>query len=340
MPMFPGTVMSRVVSEGVEVSKGDVLFTLSSERMTHAGAAEANALNEIQARTHSLQSDLLNQDRLSNEQRTASAQRLADLQLQRQQMAGEIDTQLRRVESARQQLQKYQELLKSGFMPALQVQQKNDELLDQESRLATLKRNASELGSQINVLQADVRAQPLKDASQRAQLERALASSRQEANEIEARREIVVVAPVDGRVTGIQAQPGQTVSAGQPLAAILPTGSPLRAEFLAPSSAMGFVRVGQRVQMRYAAFPYQKFGQQGGAVVEISRAAVQVLKTPDGLEQAMYRITVQPDAQNITAYGRPEPLQPDMSVEADIQVDRRTLIEWIFEPLIAIKGKL
>ncbi len=86
---------------------------------------------------------------------------------------------------------------------------------------------------------------------------------------------------------------------------------------------MGFVHVGQRVQMRYAAFPYQKFGQQGGAVVEISRAAVQVLKTPDGLEQPMYRITVQPDAQTITAYGRPESLQPDMSVEADIQLDRR-----------------
>jgi membrane fusion protein len=52
--------------------------------------------------------------------------------------------------------------------------------------------------------------------------------------------------------------------------------------------------------------------------------------------EAMYRIDVALDAQSIEAYGRQEALRPGMALEADILLDRRRLIEWIFEPLYGI----
>ena len=53
----------------------------------------------------------------------------------------------------------------------------------------------------------------------------------------------------------------------------------------------------------------------------------------------MYRSKVALDAQSVTAYGNPEPLQAGMQVEADVLVDRRRLIEWVFEPLLSLSGR-
>jgi membrane fusion protein len=59
----------------------------------------------------------------------------------------------------------------------------------------------------------------------------------------------------------------------------------------------------------------------------------------DGTREPLYRIKVALDGQTVSAYGRAEALQPGMQVEADILLDRRRLIEWIFEPLLSLAGR-
>jgi membrane fusion protein len=60
---------------------------------------------------------------------------------------------------------------------------------------------------------------------------------------------------------------------------------------------------------------------------------------PDGSREPLYRIKAALDSQTVLAYGRPQPLQAGMQVEADILLDRRRLIEWIFEPLLSLAGR-
>src|SRR5262249_31416827 len=57
----------------------------------------------------------------------------------------------------------------------------------------------------------------------------------------EAHRLIEIRAPNDGVITAILAHPGQAVGAGAPMLKIVPHHSPMQAELLAPSSAVGFV---------------------------------------------------------------------------------------------------
>ena len=84
-------------------------------------------------------------------------------------------------------------------------------------------------------------------------------------------------------------------------------------------------------------------GRATETLLAISRSAV----TPgelgfapaDGSREPLYRIKVDLPAQTIDAYGRPEPLKVGMQVEADILLDRRRLIEWIFEPLLSLSGR-
>ena len=162
----------------------------------------------------------------------------------------------------------------------------------------------------------------------------------------EARRSVEVRAPGSGRVTAIAGHPGQTIATGARLLTIVPSEGQMEAELLAPSNAIGFVRPGQRVLLRYSAYPYQKFGQYGGTVTEVSHAALQPedlralmpSSSPAGQAKTFYRVTVEPDRQSVTAYGRAEPLMASMQVDAHIILERRPIYQWILEPLYRLHG--
>ncbi|CAM5428875.1 hypothetical protein RLIN73S_04377 [Rhodanobacter lindaniclasticus] len=56
--------------------------------------------------------------------------------------------------------------------------------------------------------------------------------------------------------------------------------------------------------------------------------------------QPMYRVQVASDSQHVLAYGKQEPVKPGMALEADVLIDRRRLIEWVFEPLYGMAHHL
>jgi len=101
------------------------------------------------------------------------------------------------------------------------------------------------------------------------------------------------------------------------------------------------------VLLRYQAFPYQKFGLQAGQIAQVSRSPLQPselvgvpLAQTLGTAQPLYRITVTLDRQSVAAYGRDQSLSPGMQLEADVLLDRRRLIEWIFEPLLGLANRV
>jgi membrane fusion protein len=43
------------------------------------------------------------------------------------------------------------------------------------------------------------------------------------------------------------------------------------------------------------------------------------------------------DRPDIDAYGKRVPLQPDMLLKADIILEKRTLVDWILNPLLSAR---
>jgi membrane fusion protein len=130
---------------------------------------------------------------------------------------------------------------------------------------------------------------------------------------------------------------------------LVPTGSILQAQLFGPSQAIGFIHAGQRVLLRYQAFPYQKFGLYEGVISSVSGSAVSPsemtqqltgLASLYGANEPVYRVTVDLAQQTATAYGEPVPLQPGMRVEADVMIESRRLFEWVLDPLHSLTGKL
>lgn len=348
MPSQAATVLSREVSEGQSVRAGDVMFVLALD----SGAAQAGEgiAQSLVERERSLSQAAGQQQQLVQAQAQALDQRAAGLQRELDQLGAETRLQAERLSLAQQSLARLEALSKEQFVSSAQVQLKREELLGLQAQQQALARQRESLHRELLSLQAQRRELPLRGEVQQGEIARDLAGLKAQGLEAEARRRLVLRAPSDGIVSTVMAEPGQPVSPGMALANVLPAQTQMQAHLYAPSSAVGFVRPDHKVQLRYAAFPYQKFGQQQGQVLRISRtplsaAELAALALPGAVSQGassepLYRITVALDRQTVQAYGEEQALTAGMQLDADVLLERRRLIEWIFEPLLSLARRV
>ena len=342
------TVVSRQVSEGQSVKAGDVLFVLALDAGSdQLGEGIASSLAE---RQRSLSDAAGQQQRLVRSQAQALDMRIAALQRELEQLEAEARLQTERTALAQQSLSRLEALGRDQFVSPAQVQLKREELLGLQAQHQSLARQREGLQREVLALQAQRRELPLRGEVQLGEIARDLAGLKAQGLEAEAKRRLVLRAPSDGIVSTVLAEPGQPVMPGMALANVLPADTQMQAHLYAPSSAVGFVRAEQPVQLRYQAFPYQKFGQQRGQVLRIARtpltaAELATLSLPATLTQGpasepLYRITVTLDRQSVEAYGELHALTAGMQLDADVLLERRKLIEWIFEPLLSLAHRV
>jgi len=143
-------------------------------------------------------------------------------------------------------------------------------------------------------------------------------------------------------VTNIAAARGDSLAADALIATVLPRGSGLRAQLLVPTRASGFIVAGNDVVMRYDAFPFQRFGQYHGKVDVVSRSVWSAGEKVGALvaREPVYRVDVKLDRQSVMAGGQEMPLRPGMILSADILLEKRTVFEWVFEPVLELRGRL
>jgi len=350
----PGVVVGLHVTEGAPVRKGDRLATLSDELQSAVlGATQVQVMQGLAERRASLVEERDQQRRLLAQQDRAFADRIAALRSEQAQIESEIELLQERVAIASRVEALHREQYQSGYISDMRLQLVESELLEQRARLGALQRSRLAAIRERKSVEAERADLPLKSGKEIALLERSLSQLGQERAETEARREIVVEAPQDGTVTTIHAVQGARADVGAPLLSIVAPNTQLEAHLYSPSRAVGFVRPGQRVLLRYQAYPYQRFGHYEGVVASVSRAALTPGELPPQLAgltsltgfaagsgaEPIYRITVNLAHQSVMAYGAQVPLQPGMALEADVALERRRLFEWVLDPLYAVTGR-
>jgi membrane fusion protein len=338
-----GTVVERRVSEGATVTRGQVLLIVSSERATaDHQQAQAAMLEELKARRDSLRLEMGKQAGIDRLAADALSERIRGLSAELVQVRAQSVLQRERVASAQRTVRRHQELVAANFVSEATLQEKQDALLEQRSQLTALERTIAALTRDVNAARLDLASSALRKDNNAAAIDRQISELEQQLTEVESRREIAVTAPAEGTVTTIMAEPGQAANPAIPLLSILPKGAELEAHLLVPTRAAGFVRAQQRVALRYAAFPYQRFGHHLGQVREVGRTIIQSGEANLPLQPAepVYRVTVRLPAQRVLAYGEPMSLQAGMTLDADVWIDRRRLIEWVFDPIFAVARRI
>lgn len=344
--LAPATgVVTRVdIPEGGRVETGQTLAVVAVPRATVSGGDTLAALEaRLGRRTEGLKAAQSAQQQLLDAQANGLSGQLATARRELAQIDSEIVTRREQVRLANETLERLQQLRGENYVSELQLKQQQGAALEQVGEMQALQRQAISTRRLIAQLQQAVRELPGQRHVSEAGFQRDLAQLEQEQVETLARGELAITAPVSGVIATQLFKPGQAVQAGQPLLSVLPGDGTLEAELLVPSRAIGFIEPGDSVLLRYQAYPYQKFGHHPGRVARISRSTVNA-GAPAGsgsgaaTPEPFYRISVALDRQTITAYGKPEMLKPGMLLDADVLGEKRTLIEWVLEPIYSIQG--
>lgn len=340
--MHPGVVKAFLVKEGDMVQAGQKLALITLETPNAAGAfGTLEALDSLHA-----------QRVLADEQLSLSLQHsvtdaakldgvIRGMREQEATIGEQIALQREVVTSTAATFDQLDGVVAKGFVSKLEYERRRQSALAARQEMSRLDQQLAATRSDIARTANEQSSARLDGKNQQASAKSAIEGLRQQRSRVEGEASYLVEAPVSGRVTAVQTGVGQTVGGSVPMMVVMPEGARLRADIYVPSRAIGFIRPGQEVRLLYDAFPYQRFGSFGARVDTISRVAVAGAETnaPFKIDEPVYRITAVPENQQISAYGKPVPLQPGMTLIANIVLERQTFLDWFLSPLRAVSNR-
>jgi membrane fusion protein len=329
------------VKEGQSVKKGELLARIRMDKHLSSGAEVSESIiQELIRQKNILSSSLATQKQLMLVNKEKSASQIVSTKAQLLQAKNQQALLQERLTLSQQKLNDAQALINSGFISQREYQEQQDRHLTMQQQVEDIQAQVLKQEEQITQLAFQTQQLPLQYAEQQGQLNSQLADISQKIAQADAQRSLDVRSNRAGKITNMLLKPGMMTQVNRPLMTILPEGATLEAVLFVPTRAYGFVKAGQKTRIRYQAFPYQRFGIYSGEIIEVSQSVVLPNETtlPVTFQEPVYQVVVKLNAQGAEAYGATVPLQSGMLLEADIMVDRRTLFEWLFEPIYSIKG--
>ena len=137
---------------------------------------------------------------------------------------------------------------------------------------------------------------------------------------------------------------GTVVQPGTVLLTLVPRDEILRAEVWVSNEDIGFVREGQTVKLKFAAFPFQKYGMVEGVVEHVSAdsadsntnnasAGPNAERSGQRAQPLVYKALVAMNAMHLTMHGQRFALSPGMQTNAEILLGTRTVAEYLLSPV-------
>lgn len=342
-----GTIEKLWVKEGDSVEKGAALVSLIIHQTNADGQSLGSQLiGRVEQQLDLVNSQIAQHKQLERTELTNLTSR--EKAIAKEQTALSIQATLAQDKLAL--LQSQQENLnllnKNGYASTFEAQRYQQAILDAQQDNQQIQRLLVQTENQIAQINHVRRNIPHQFALQVNSLLRQKAELENQLAQYKNQHRYTVTASHGGTVTGIQVLQGETLSSTKsnvtPILHILPAGSELIAEILLPTRSAGFIALGQETRLRFDAFPYQRFGFIKSEITRVDRALISSneVSLPIQLQEPVYRLQASLSQQQVNAYGKSFPLKSGMLLQADIMLEKRTIIEWIFEPLYSLKGRL
>ncbi|MGZ8284254.1 MAG: HlyD family secretion protein [Allosphingosinicella sp.] len=343
MAPIPGAVSQLSTSEGQLVRKGDPLLTIATIRNGVDGRpADALSLDSLEEEISSLIARLGALDAGTGIEQRGRGGRLVALQSELR-SAGFVERAgKQRLELAEAAYAKILPVAEKGYVSGESMRQRQGEIIGLRQSIAEAEARQAHIVGQMGEVEAVLEQSPYALAQEKGRLLDQIARARREREGYLAQRGYVVKAPANGVISALQATPGQAVDPTRPLMTIAASGSGAMAEVYVPSRAVGFLEPAQRVRVRYDAFPFQRFGTAEGRVKAISASVLrpEEVQAAVPLEEPVYRVLVELERDTLRAYGRDYRIQSGFALTADIVLEERSFISWLFEPLFSLRGRV
>ena len=364
-PAISGVVTNINVHEGQRVKKGETLLALDKTTAEKDVATANQSLSAARVERDILRrlavggntDEIINKADLPDETKAmlrqfASSQTALSVARQQavngtisnyqqqlqfnQQAKNQLETNAQNLKNCKAEIEK--QLPNANPVDKLRLQ---NELSNIDQRItsadsAVLGQNQQLLQSQSALTQAQNQSQTQTAETSSAFNNQIIASEKRiielENNLVKAKQilaQITITAPVDGTVLSLTVKTiGGVVNAGQQLAQIVPEKVPLYVDAALDNQDVGFVKPGQRVVVKVATYPFQRYGYLEGTVENISPDAIQ-----DDKKGLIYKAKIKLNDEKSSKQNQLK-LLPGMSVSAEITTGQRRIIEFFLDPLM------
>jgi membrane fusion protein len=332
-----GRITSIGVADGQVVHEGDTLAVISRDRVQIDGTSQHTEIRTKIDQERAVVAREIDNARLEAAQtRTMLARHIEGLRAERDTLALDVQSAEHLLGSLQAQGAQFDALAAKGFVSELQAAQKHDEIMAQESRVANARTAMARVRQEIDSSEAQPGLVESKlEATIADRSERAIELDRQ-ATQSDADAEEIVRAPRDGTVFKSLIVSGQSVIAGQALFTIAPPDGTLVLRLLVPARAAAWVRSGTPIKMALEAYPEEEFGQFPAVIDTVSSAPARPEDIPHaGLTAGTVFISLASWAQPPhTPDGRPLWLKPGMQADAIVPLERRSMLHWLYAPML------
>ncbi len=343
-----GFILSTLVAAGDDVQEGQPLLRIDVSKTTLSGRVSENQQHDIQQQIANIDQIIL-----SLEQNKRITLDTLKQQKSRYDNAYSLSSEI--VEKARKgislmqnNMENYQSWRKKGLInndqflnqAALYYQQQNN-LLTLYSQNQQNELESTRIASQIQTQSADFDTQIWQMKIQKNALKRELSST-------DASGTIVVTSPTKGHIDSFSVNPGQMVNPGDSLLQIVPQKVKNHQLIMwVPNTALPWLAPGDVVNLRYDAFPMEKFGQFRGTIRFIAKtpASRQEMSgypgAPAAAEQngePWYKVLIKPERDTIDWQHKTLTLENGMKASATLFLEKRRIYQWMITPFYEMKN--
>ncbi|HCZ9099972.1 HlyD family secretion protein [Klebsiella michiganensis] len=337
-----GFVVNQHVKVGDIVNKGQTLYELDVSRNTINGnvsAAQIEVINEKIANAEDIISKLTRNKAetlavLDKQLKTTSAS-LAETN----RMLATTQVGLNKMHT---NLSSYDKYLKDGLITKDQYNYQHSLYFQQQSAYQSLVTQKMQLESQLTQTNSDKITKAADFDNQISSQHNQINDYKNQLVESNANGNLIIKATTNGKVESLAVTKGQMVENGSSLAQIKPTGDIEYYLILwLPNNTIPYVKPGDTINIRYDAFPADKFGQFPGKVISISsvpasrQEMAEYTNVNSGTSQqelALYKAIIKIKDKTFNYNGKTLTLSNGLKAQAVVFLEERPLYMWMFTP--------
>lgn len=197
-----------------------------------------------------------------------------------------------------------------------------------EAEIKRLQAQKRQVQNEIVQLKADFKAQKLE----------ALIETNKRTKELEASKEQIefsninqkITAPVDGYIDKLMVHTiGGVVTPAQELIALTPVDMSLLIKATVLNKDIGFIKPNMSVSIKIDTYDFQKYGLLHGKVKSISQNSIENEELGP-----VYEIYITLDKNTLIIDGKEQKISTGMTLNAEIEIGKRRIIEFFIYPLI------
>ncbi len=337
-PSHDGVIVSSFAAEGKMVRAGEVIFIVNMETQTANGGTKHQITSSLKSQKATIEREIKLKSAAADTEKSFLAQNLKNKEVELQKMNGLLTQSAQQTSWLLKKAEHFKRLVHKGIALETEHMSRRSEYYNASIQLAAFQREKVKLQGEIISIKARLAVIRNEVESSLEMLLRQTARLDQDLVSVEERRELHVTSPITGTLTGITGLTGHTVQATQELASVVPASGHAEVEIFATAEAIGELREGQSVRLRFDAYPYQWFGQYSGTVKSISATSIeQNLDVNRGQARQLplryFQVRVSPKNNGVLLAGKTYPLRPGIGVETDIFIRKRPLYQWLLFPL-------